>query len=71
METQIKELTIDEEKLIGASKAMIDILLGEPESASPEERTYILEQYCSGLSKKRLYLYFIDGKVTDYYVGII
>lgn len=71
METQIKELTIDEEKLIGASKAMIDILLGEPESDSQEERIYILEKYCFGLLKKRLYLYFIDGKVTDYYVGII
>lgn len=37
METQIKELTSDEEKLIGASKAMIDILLGEPEFGSREE----------------------------------
>lgn len=71
METQIKELTSDEEKLIGASKAMIDILLGEPEFDSREERIYILKKYCFGLFKKRLYLYFIDGKVTDYYLGVI
>lgn len=71
METQIKQLTVDEEKLIGTSKETIEILFGEPEFESREESVYILEKYFFGLLKKRLYLYFSNEKVTDYYIGII
>lgn len=71
MDRQIQELLTDESKLIGTSKDIIEILLGEPESNRPDVWIYIVEHYCYGLLRKRLHLFFFEGKVRDYYIGIL
>lgn len=41
----------------------------EPETSSDREWSYIIETYVWGLIKKRLFLFFVKGRVKDYFIG--
>lgn len=60
-----------ESKFIGTSKEKIEILLGEPNQKNNDQWIYITEKYCFGIIKKKLYLFFFEEKVRDYYIGIL
>lgn len=71
MKRFVQELLIDDRKLIGTSKSKIEILLGEPHLKNSDEWVYIIEKYCFGILKRKLYLFFFEEKVMDYYIGIL
>ncbi|GGG48032.1 hypothetical protein BXY58_0730 [Epilithonimonas arachidiradicis] len=60
-----------EEKMIGKSHRETQKFLGRPADIINEnERTYILKTYCFGIFSKKLHLYFYEGRLRDYYIGI-
>ncbi|MDF2552820.1 MAG: hypothetical protein K0R77_2095 [Chryseobacterium sp.] len=67
---EFKGIMVEEDTLVRSSTGMIEFLLGEPDSKKPDEWVYVLEQYCFGLFKKKLHLFFSKEEVTDYYIGI-
>lgn len=58
------------ENYIGFSKEDIVLLLGECETCNDDELVYTVQSKFFGLYKQRLYLYFFNEKLRDYYIGI-
>lgn len=58
------------ENYIGFSKEDIVLLLGESETCNYDELVYTIQSKFFGLYKQKLYLYFFNGKLRDYYIGV-
>lgn len=57
------------EKLIGADREFVICRLGKPENNSNNEIVYLMQTSFFGLYKKRLYLFFDNEYLRDYYIG--
>lgn len=58
------------ENYIGFSKEDIVLLLGESETCNNDELVYTIQSKFFGLYKQKLYLYFFNEKLRDYYIGV-
>ncbi|MDP9956026.1 hypothetical protein J2X97_001663 [Epilithonimonas hungarica] len=61
-----------EEMIIGKTlEEIIDILDRNPEYCDREQAIFVLQRYCFGLIRRKLFVYFLDDIVTDYFIGIL
>ncbi len=61
-----------EEQIMGKTlEEVIEILGRKPEYRDREQAVFVLQRYCFGLFKKKLFVYFLDGVTTDYFIGIL
>ena len=61
-----------EQQLIGQKLECVNSILGhDPVVIQHDQAIYVLRRYIFGLFSKRLYVYLQEGRVVDFYIGIL